>query len=340
MNARSLGGLLVLVTVCASSGCAEHLVGTAPGDGSVYDELWTAFERGYGPFAQRGVDWAGAYARHEPAAGATPEAVYRASTDLLSELDDGHVTLRRPGLGTFVAQASFRDRAWDRHFARSVVVRYLEGTPRHSGAAMYGSLPSNVGYVHVAHWSAPIPDLGALMAYLGSHDAVVVDLRHNPGGDFTNSLPFAGHFADVRRLAFTTETRTGTGRDAFGPPVSWFVEPTISSPFTGAVVVLTNGYTNSAAERAVMALRVLPNVTVVGTTTAGNLGEKVGHELSNGWTYTLVPQVVRAPDGRSYEGPGLPPDHLIANDPDGIAESVDQQLEFALALLSAPQSPG
>ena len=41
----------------------------------------------------------------------------------------------------------------------------------------------------------------------------VEDLRHNPGGDFTNGFPVAARFAAEERLAFTTFTKTGPGAD-------------------------------------------------------------------------------------------------------------------------------
>ncbi len=128
-------------------------------------------------------------------------------------------------------------------------------------------------------------------------------------------------------------TKTGPGHVDFGQRVEWHIGPAGSFQYAGPVVVLTNGFTNSAAERTVMALRTLPHVTTVGSPTAGNHGEKVGGELSNGWRYSLVPQIVTAADGVSYEGKGLPPDVPVENTADEIAAGLDSQFEAALAVL-------
>jgi len=104
------------------------------------------------------------------------------------------------------------------------------------------------------------------------------------------------------------------------------------------LIVLSNGFTNSAAERTLMAFRTMPHVTVVGSRTAGNHGEKVGGELSNGWRYSIVPQVVIASDGASYEGPGLPPDVEVQNSAQEIAAGLDRQFEAALEVLTGSTS--
>ena len=331
---RMLSASTIAVAVL-TSGCSDLLfdpADEAQGE-ALYQELWEVFDHGYAPFAQRGVDWEAARTRHQPGANASENDVHAAMTALLAELDDGHVTLVAPNRAAFVAQETFRENTFALDLDLGIILERMTEGPLRSGAARLGVLPGDIGYVHVSNWSDPIPDIDGVLDLFQGRSGVIVDLRHNPGGDFTNGFPFAARFADQARLAFTTETKVGPARDALGQRVEWTIEPTGGPSYSGPVVVLTNGFTNSAAERTLMAFRVMPQVTVLGSRTAGNHGEKVGGELSNGWSYSIVPQVVTAADGNSYEGPGIPPDIEVANTASEIAEGIDRQFEAALALL-------
>lgn len=327
---------VLLSSTIVTLGCTDWIFAPVPESDpvSLYEELWAVFDRGYAPFAERGVDWEIARELHRPSAEADDDALFAAASDLLAELDDGHVTLVAPGQPVFVAKRTFREDTHMLELDLAVVFsRMIEG-PFRTGDARYGLLPGDIGYVHVASWSDPIADLDGLLGYLETRAGVVVDLRHNPGGDFTNGFPFAARFADLERLAFTTLTKTGPGRSDLGQRQEWSIGPSGAVRYGGPVVVLTNGFTNSAAERTLMAFRTMPHVTVVGTPTAGNHGEKVGGELSNGWRYSIVPQVVVAADGVSYEGPGLPPDVHVSNTAAEVADGVDRQLDVALTVLA------
>lgn len=329
--AKAAAGVVVVVGLM---GCGDLMLdpGTGNSGEAIYRELWETFDEQYAPFAQRGVDWDAAFDRHLPAPGADDAAVYEAATALLAELDDGHVTLAAPGEPVFVAKRTFREGTFEGDLNLGLIFQQMVDGPHTSGAARYGLLEDDIAYVHVATWSDPIPDLDGLMEFMRNRAAVVVDLRHNPGGDFTNGFPMVARFADQRRLAFTTLTKTGLGPGDLGQEVEWFIEPDGSFQYAGPVVVLTNGFTNSAAERTLMGFRVLPHVTVVGSVTAGNHGEKVGGELSNGWHYSVVPQVVIAADGMSYEGPGLPPDIVVENTAAEVASGLDRQFEVAVGV--------
>ena len=338
---RRLTHATLLTLSVGMAACTDTVLEIDPqhsGQGA-YIELWETFDRGYAPFGVRGVDWSAAFDRHLPPEDSGDEILYESATALLAELDDGHVTLLAPGRPLFVAKQTFRERAFDAHLDLGIVFRQMVDGPFSAGASRYGRLPDSIGYVHVANWNDPVPDLDDMMDYFSALTAVIVDLRHNPGGDFTHGFPFAARFADASRLAFVTETKVGPAHNQLGQRVEWRIEPSGGQRFDGAVAVLTNGYTNSAAERTLMAFRTMPHATTLGSRTAGNHGEKVGSQLSNGWRYSIVPQVVTDPDGRSFEGPGLPPDLEVTNTAEEIANGFDRQFETALDLLRGSSPP-
>ena len=98
-------------------------------------------------------------------------------------------------------------------------------------------------------------------------------------------------------------------------------------------MVLTDRYTISAGERAVMAFRALPQVTIVGDTTNGATSTMIGRELANGWNYSIATQKVKLFDNQSYEGIGIAPDIRVINSLSDLANGKDAALEKALEVL-------
>ncbi len=331
---RRVVSVLLLMVVGACTDLATGPEDRTPAQ--VYEELWEVFQHRYAPFEERGVDWVAARERHRPAPDADEDAVYAAATALLSELDDGHVTLVAPNRPAFVAKRIFRERTHQLELDLAIVRGRMVQGPFRTGAATFGVLDGEIGYVHVNHWEDPLPELGRVLDLLRDRRGVIVDLRHNWGGDFRNGFLLAERFADRERLAFRTFTKTGPGPRELGQKVDWFIEPRGEYQITTPTIVLVNRLTNSAAERTLMALQVMPHVTVVGSPTAGNHGEKVGGELSNGWRYSVVPQIVEDPSGRSFEGPGIAPHVRVDNTADEVAAGVDRQLDAALDLFRTP----
>ena len=141
-----------------------------------------------------------------------------------------------------------------------------------------------------------------------------------------------GRLVDEERFVFRSKTKNGPGKDSFTDWHRWSVFPE-GDYVDKQIVVLTDRYTISAGERAVMAFDVLPNVTIIGDTTNGAHGTLIGRELANGWFYSLVTQKVELPDGQSYEGIGLAPDILIKNEMGDIDNGIDSVLERAVAEL-------
>ena len=86
----------------------------------------------------------------------------------------------------------------------------------------------------------------------------------------------------------------------------------------------------SAAERAVMAFKTLPNLVHMGDTTNGAHSTKIPRELPNGWIYTVVTQQIEFFDGKSYEGIGLIPDILVENTAEEMSAGQDKALEAAI----------
>lgn len=306
----------------------------APADDAetLFDALWTDFDTLYGPFAQRGVDWDAAGARWRPIA-AEGDA-WAAATGLLTELDDGHVKLVAPGHDLFQSNHVFRDRPDDRLFDLDAIRRGIldtwESGPHDSWT--FGTLAPGVTYLHLPYVADNVLVLDRILEERPG-DALVLDLRHNSGGDFTWAFEAFGRLTDRERPVFRSRTRNGPERSDFTDWEGWSLTPR-GRHDDRPIVLLTDRYTISAGERAVLALRQLPQVVHLGEATNGAQATMIARRLPAGWVVSLPVQEVEEHDGAVWEGIGVPPHEVVRCDEEELARGHDAMLARALEILS------
>jgi len=225
------------------------------------------------------------------------------------------------------------DYIFDRNLVKE---QYLESVLGNiDDVIFHGRLPGNIGYMF---WGE-IPETGLtfteeimdrMMADLANTDGIIIDIRDNDGGEDEAGRLIAGYFTNDEPLYMLSRYKIGPGPNDFEQMREWRVlgraEPAYSKP----VVVLMDRYCISAGETFALALRTLPQVTMVGDTTNGAFSDTVNRELPNRWFYRIPVAEVFDGDGRSWEGIGLPPDLVIRNSPEEVANGQDRMLELAL----------
>ena len=324
---------------------AAALVGVAPacaelddGPEATFEDLWRNYDEMYGCFELREVDWDAAYATYRPQVDATTseDELFEIITQMLAETDDGHIHLTVPGRVRWSANQIYRESIGFERFDRELVKDvYLGGEYRADPLEDYilGELEGGITYVHLAWISDQTPILAKVREEAeAASGGLIIDLRHNGGGDFTWAFDTLAEWTASDRPVYRSRTRNGPGRDAFTPWFEWSVEGR-GTDIEFPVVVLIDRFTISAGERAVLALDVLDNVTFVGEPTSGALSTTVGRELVNGWYMTVSTQEIVGLDGDSLEGLGFAPDELVINEPAMMDAGVDQVLERAIELL-------
>jgi carboxyl-terminal processing protease len=330
--------LILLVTLLFTS-CEKAFDPEPDADPrSVIRTLWEGFDEGYAVFGERGMDWDSAYTLHvlPMASSATEEDLYSAIIAMLEPLDDGHVQLVTRGRPVWLGDRVHRERpGYDLFQANVVRNGYLEWSGEHrsgTSVATYGKIAGEpLGYVHFNDISQTWDKLSDLIAEMGAIEGLVIDLRRNQGGDFTFALDALAQFNRSTRPVFTSRTRNGPMRDAFTTWHTWYLEARHTRSLR--IVMLTDRYTISAAERAVLMLRAMDDVVHLGDTTNGALSTALWRELPNGWYYRISIQQVEDPDGARWEGIGIPPDQVVQNTSAGIAQGIDAQLEAAIEAL-------
>jgi hypothetical protein len=331
--------LILLFGFLACTGC-ESVFDDKPATDApaVFGQVWNEFNHFYAPFAERNVDWLAVRSDYESRLShtSTSEDLYRVLTEMLATLDDGHVQLSAPGKEVFYANRIYREKIDYDLFDKEVIKRrYLQQTeerPKDDGY-LKGVIANDILYVHFPSIGYSMEKLPDWQTKMPDSRGLIIDLRHNLGGDFTYALQAFSHLADQRRLAFQSRTKNGPGRNDFTGWHDWYVEPK-GAGYKKPIVVLTDRFTISAAERATMALAVLPNVTVLGETTNGSTSTMMAREMANGWHYSLATQQVLFADGKSYEGAGLPPASVVKNSKADLQNDIDRVLEKAIETLS------
>jgi carboxyl-terminal processing protease len=317
-------------------GCEKMLFETEPANNpeALFENLWTTFNTDYAPFEERGVDWQEQYQVFRPQVNATTtnDELKNVFKMMLRTLNDGHVSLTTPNEDVFYSNIIVDQRIDDELFDLELVKgNYLQNNFQQNGNELntYGWI-GNIGYWHIDAIGGNMLEINEILDYFPSADGLIVDLRHNGGGNFTYAFSEFGRLTNDNRLVFRSKTKNGTGPNDYTEWYDWNISPS-GVYFNKPIVLLTDRYTISAGERVVMAFKALPNVVHIGDTTNGAIATKIGKELANGWFYSIVTQKTLFKDGVSYEGTGLPPDIYVKNTSSEMTSGQDKTLEEAVS---------
>jgi carboxyl-terminal processing protease len=218
---------------------------------------------------------------------------------------------------------------------REVVLNAMSLSDVSAEAARIDALPSkwrvldgNIGYVHMGLLQQA--DVPAMMTALFNTRAIVFDVRNYPNGTL---------YLIAQRLNPAARTFVKFTQPRYDQPgtmmesVSLDAGPTQSSPgyYRGKVILLGDERTQSHAEFTMMALRTAPDVTIVGSPTAGADGNVSLIALPGGIRTYFSGLGVFYPDGKPTQRVGIVPDIVSVPTIAGIQNGVDEVLERALA---------
>ena len=273
---------------------------------------------------------------------------------MLDPLNDGHVELKAR-TGDRRKKRYFnpepKPRFWQ-EFTRRDIKQLFETTagtlvangfsqPRETGAWIlhYGRSQS-LGYIRILELEdIRKMDLAAALDRIAADfedlDGIIIDIRNNPGGDDSTVLQIINRFCDHKRIAFHRRTKIGPGADNFKVLKSWYMEPEGEVQFIKPIVLLTCDAVFSGAEVFALAIRQLPQVTIIGDRTNGIFSYQLEKKLPNGWHYCLSYQVYFSADMVCFEGIGVPPDIKLLNTRADLEEGVDPLIVRAVEVLKS-----
>jgi carboxyl-terminal processing protease len=189
-------------------------------------------------------------------------------------------------------------------------------------------IDGNIGRIEVPQLVGNVADeVGAAVRRLHANgaDALILDLRSDPGGDLSAAVDIASIFVRQGTLVFQT------GRDGNRTPLDvnrrlYFANPK-------PLVVLVDKNSASGAEIIAAGIRANDAGIVMGTQTAGCVGTGQPREMPDGGTLLVtITKIQDAKSGADLNGPGrgVVPDQIV-DQPSGAQG--DPQLDAAVAYL-------
>jgi carboxyl-terminal processing protease len=242
------------------------------------------------------------------------------------------VLLRRTGGGA-VSLGVLRSGVTRRVSVTALIASVVSGEENALDAPLpkYRVLPGNIGYVHMG--KLLIADVPAMKAALHNTQGIVFDVRNYPNG--TMYLIAEWLNPSSRQFAkFTKPRYDQPGTIEWLPAYSAGPSSTNNDHYRGRVVLLGDDRTQSHAEFTMMALKTAPDVTVIGTPTAGADGNVSLIALPGGVRTYYSGLGVFYPDGGPTQRVGIVPDIELAPTILGIQSGTDELLARALQVIT------
>jgi len=321
-----------------------------------FEKLWETFHNRYPFFDLRNVDWKKQYDTYRPRVTAltTDDELFDIFCEMLDPLDDGHVELKG-STGTGRRKRYFNPEPEPRfrqEFTRREIRQLFKTTQKTLSSREFGQLgetsawmlqycrSSNVGYIRILELEGVksrnlTKALDRITNDFNSLEGLIIDIRENPGGDDSTVIAIVNRFCDRKQIAFHRKTKIGPGDADFSPIKSWHIEPQGPAQFTGPIVLLCCDSVFSGGEVFALAMKQLPNVTIIGDDTNGIFSYQLEKKLPNGWRYRLSYQMYFSADMVCYEGRGVPVDIRLLNQKSDIENGVDPLIIRALEVIEA-----
>lgn len=165
---------------------------------------------------------------------------------------------------------------------------------------------AKLGYLRLTQFASGTPtELADALDRLEERgmQALILDLRNNPGGLLTATVECCGEFLPASTAVVTTESRAGTGSPAV------FKTPSRKRRERGyPVAVLVNHASASGAELMAAALQDLGRAVIAGTTTFGKGSVQSILPVGSGTAIRLTTALYFTPKHRPIHGKGVVPD--------------------------------
>lgn len=333
--------VLFIIVVLILLGCEDKLLkeeyeNTPTG---IFNAFWSEFDMFYGAFDAKGINWDSI--KEVSSRGLTNASsnreLFDALSKLLASLNDGHAVLSTNEFGnysswarrnkSYFADVNTMSASQANQIFSTIISNYLNGrytSDKTTGYLFFnGTFTYNThkfGYLFIPTFDGlnfPKEFIRKVAKAFQDVDAVIIDLRFNPGG-ITDNFQFAqSMFTTESRLYLKSRLRNGAKHNDFTGFIDHYTQPDPQSVKNKPVALLANSYTGSSAEHFILGMKSQQNVILVGDTTRGAFSEVHQRILPNGWVYQLGAQVIYTPDGKLYstskgqyiEGYGLEPDY-------------------------------
>ncbi|GAK55831.1 periplasmic carboxy-terminal processing protease lipoprotein [Candidatus Vecturithrix granuli] len=200
----------------------------------------------------------------------------------------------------------------------------------------YRMLVQNIGYLRLRQFqedSANEMEDALRDLEENGMEALILDLRSNPGGLLNSAVEIADKFLEKGKLIVYTEGRK-KNQDMRFVAHQEFTHPNYP------MVVLVDHGSASASEIVAGALQANSRAVIIGTQTYGKGSVQSVIPLSDNSGLRLTTALYYTPDGKSIHEKGITPDIVIAFEPPTKEVSEDAQPEASQDETSPPKEEG
>lgn len=307
--------------------------------------FWNTFNDNYAFFQRRKVDWEQVYNEYLPIVKRlkTEKEFSNVLRGIVKKIDDGHIRLEIPdSLSSNSLKVTIKAAKNKKDLIADLQKDYIDGSGSYNnGLIRWGFLKnSKIGYIvltdmnnfsdYITQAEQNLKDFNRryeikresrspleqfydeiqgvekvmkiVQTDLSESQALVIDLRFNGGGYETVALKLLSYFVNHKEHILSIKAKTA---DGFTPDQPYVLVPN-KDPYREKVYLLLGPHTASAAEIFALGTLSYPNITRIGSKTAGIFSELLWKELPNGWGFSLSNEIYTDGKGKSYEGVGIP----------------------------------
>ena len=334
--------ILPVLVLAIFFNCADLMVSSPGSNKNIedFETAWNAVDSVYPLLEYKKIDWDSIYAVYRPRAEQSRgDEIQKLIYDLLKELKDSHVLIITNGGGQiipYIAPRLLRDKdVTSPLLVRKYYNKELKLACMNS--VEYEILNHNIGYIGIAHFNNEglMDDFHIVMDYIKNTKGLIINVRGNTGGWIENYSVVMSRFID-RSFEFLKSYSKGEipyEENPIKPDTKYF-------RYSKPVVILINGASLSGGEVFPEFMRQLPNITVIGDTTAGAGANDYTEEnikgefqLSCGITIRVSTVWVARHDGLPIEWNGVLPDIRVPQTTGDFKNGIDRQLEYAIQFL-------
>jgi len=343
---KLINSLLLFTAVLIICGCEKLLLAPDPENTQLQNFIifWEDFNRYYAQFQIKNINWDSVKTVNisQITSNTSTAQLFKIMSDMVAGINDMHVNLYTP-----IGNASRKSIIPSSYPSNRLINagNYIRlGASQNSAIEYRECQNSDLGYLIIPSFSGDGDEftfidqryciIDEIVSKFRDKKGLIIDLRWNSGGNTFNAETVAGRFADKQRTYAMYREKTGTGKTDFSDWKSCKIGPKGGFQFLKPVVILTSRTTASSAEMFVLAMRSLPNVTIVGDTTGGGVGSPVYRELPNGWTFRLSARYYADTQMRVIEGNGIIPDITVRTTTADSAHGIDRILEKGIEILA------
>jgi len=312
---------------------------------NVFDVFWQTIDEQFPSFGLLGLDWTQQRATWRPQvqANMTPNQLQDLLASAAQPMLDPHTTILNTASGRFIntgPRPSVLADTLAQAVLDNVEHNYIDGglfqRPAGDSRFLWGTIEDGrIGYLVIRDYenrTIPFEDtLDAALENLQATEALVIDLRHNDGGNNRHALTLGSRLTEKRRIVYWQQARNG-GPEDFTDPVPLEISPLGAGYRNRPVYLVTNDGTASAGDVQTLILSSIPFVTQIGETTRGMFSQ-IRRGLPNGWVLTTSNERFLSPDGNNYELLGIDPEIPVMNTQAALQQGVDRIVDAVLANL-------